>query len=47
LPSIETKDGLREFWKINKAALTRVKSFSHPMYEALETTFKQQAKEKQ
>ena len=47
LPSIETKDGLREFWKINKAALSRVKAFSYPMYEALETTFKQQAKEKQ
>ena len=47
LPSIETKDGLREFWKINKAALTRVKAFSTPMYQALEATFKQQAKEKQ
>jgi len=47
LPTIDTKDGLREFWKINKAALSRVKAFSYPMYEGLATTFKQQAKEKQ
>lgn len=41
---IETVDGLRQFWKINKAQLSRVKTFSAPMYKSLETAFKQRAK---
>ena len=45
IPSLDSKDSLREFWKINKAALSRVKAFSKPMYDALEVSFKQAAKE--
>jgi hypothetical protein len=44
---LDSKDSLREFWKINKAALSRVKAFSKPMYDALEVSFKQAAKEKE
>ena len=47
IPSLDSKDSLREFWKINKAALSRVKAFSKPMYDSLEVSFKQAAKEKQ
>jgi len=47
IPSLDSKDSLREFWKINKAALSRVKAFSKPMYDALEVSFKQAAKEKE
>ena len=46
IPSLDSKDSLRDFWKINKASLSRVKAFSKPMYDALEESFKQAAKEK-
>lgn len=47
IPSLDSKDSLRDFWKINKAALSRVKAFSKPMYDSLELSFKQAAKEKE
>jgi hypothetical protein len=43
IPSVETVDSLRDFWKVNKSVLTRVEKFSKPMYQALEINFKERA----
>jgi hypothetical protein len=45
IPAISSRDALREFWKNNKSALSRVQTFSKPMYEMLEATFKTRAGE--
>jgi hypothetical protein len=45
IPTLETVDSLRDFWKINKSVLTRVEKFSKPMYQSLETNFKERAVE--
>jgi len=45
IPAISSRDGLRDFWKSNKSALSRVQTFSKPMYEMLEATFKTRAGE--
>jgi len=45
IPAISSRDSLREFWKNNKSALSRVQTFSKPMYETLEVTFKTRAGE--
>ena len=45
IPTLATVDSLRDFWKINKSVLTRVEKFSKPMYQALETNFKERAYE--
>jgi len=34
---------LREFWKVNKSALSRVEKFSKPKFDTLESAFKQKA----
>ena len=43
IPTLDTVESLRDFWKINKSVLTRVEKFSKPMYQALETNFKERA----
>ena len=45
IPTLATVDSLRDFWKINKSVLTRVEKFSKPMYQSLETNFKDRAYE--
>ena len=45
IPGVDTVDNLRDFWKVNKSVLTRVEKFSKPMYQALETNFKERAVE--
>lgn len=43
--TVPLKDELRGFWTANKEARERIKAFSKPKYDALETTFKMKAKE--
>jgi len=45
IPDVNTVENLRDFWKVNKSVLTRVEKFSKPMYQALETNFKERAVE--
>jgi len=43
IPTIQTGDSLRAFWKSNKANFSRVKLFSAPIYNTIEAAFKDRA----
>jgi hypothetical protein len=45
IPSMQDTEQLRDFWRVNKANLSRVQTFSLPKYKQIESAFTTKAKE--